>query len=127
MVIVSICGRMISPAVSSVSIAHTLSDHKYAHSVWGHIWDQSNYYWVDSNNWATGVGWASAGMVRVLAHMSKSSISSSFVGRQYDLAGYVFLVSVDLRADLNYSWIKETLEASWSRAVRLFSMKFKHP
>lgn len=69
-------------------------------NVWGHVYDASGKYWVDSNNWATGNGWAAAGIVRVLSCMVTSSIHGNFVSQQNDLA----------------AWAKEIIDAAWSHA-----------
>ena len=55
----------------------------------------------DPNLWATGNGWAAAGMFRVLQTIRNSDVSSSFLSQQQDLA----------------DWIEEIVEASWSYQV----------
>jgi rhamnogalacturonyl hydrolase YesR len=55
----------------------------------------------DDNLWATGNGWAAAGMFRVLQTIRLSSASSKFVSQQKDLS----------------NWIEEIVRASWRYQV----------
>ena len=66
--------------------------------LWKHITLGS---FEDDNLWATGNGWAAAGMFRVLQTIRLSSASSSFVSQQKDLS----------------SWIEEIVRASWRYQV----------
>jgi hypothetical protein len=65
-----------------------------ATGLWRHIQLGSS---PDGNLWATGNGWAAAGMFRVLQTIRNSDVSKSFLNQQQDLLG----------------WIEEIVEASW--------------
>ncbi|KAF9779463.1 Six-hairpin glycosidase [Thelephora terrestris] len=62
--------------------------------LWKHI-EFGSYQ--DNNLWATGNGWAVAGMLRVRQTISLSDVSGSFVNQQNDLL----------------NWIEEIVKASW--------------
>jgi len=62
--------------------------------LWRHIGLGS---YQDNNLWATGNGWAAAGMFRVLQAIRLSDVSGSFVNQQNDLL----------------NWIEEIVKASW--------------
>ena len=66
--------------------------------LWRHIELGS---WQDNRLWATGNGWAAAGMVRVLQTIRNSDVSDSFLDQQQDLLG----------------WIEEIVGASWEYQV----------
>ncbi|KAL1762590.1 Six-hairpin glycosidase-like protein [Schizophyllum commune] len=53
--------------------------------------------WEDDTHWATGNGWAAAGMLRVLQTLNRTEQAGKFASQQADLA----------------SWIRETLDAIW--------------
>jgi len=55
-------------------------------SLWRHIALGSSQ---DSGHWATGNGWAAAGMMRVLATMNRSSLSSQMQSQQDNLTQWV--------------------------------------
>ncbi|KAJ3574544.1 hypothetical protein NP233_g1709 [Leucocoprinus birnbaumii] len=63
--------------------------------LWKHVTLGS---WQDNNHWATGNGWAAAGMLRVHQTLNHSSLAKHFTGQQTNLT----------------QWINEILEASWS-------------
>lgn len=63
--------------------------------LWRHIAQGS---WEDTTHWATGNGWAAAGMLRVLQTMNRTAQADLFQEHQLDLV----------------DWIHEILEASWS-------------
>ena len=69
--------------------------------LWRHI--QLGSY-QDDNLWATGNGWASAGMFRVLQTIRLSNVSNSFTSQQNDLL----------------NWIEEIVKASWRYQVNAF-------
>ncbi len=50
-----------------------------------HIWDYDSNSFQDGNRWATGNGWAAAGMIRVLVSIIQSSYSSSMTTQRQDL------------------------------------------
>jgi len=52
---------------------------------------------VDEKLWATGNGWAAAGMLRVLLTLRNSDVSKDFLDQQGDLLG----------------WVEEIVNASW--------------
>ncbi|KZW02485.1 glycoside hydrolase family 105 protein [Exidia glandulosa HHB12029] len=56
-------------------------------SVWMHMALGSGYN--DAGLWATGNGWAAAGMLRVLATMAQSSFAGDFKGEMSDLEHWV--------------------------------------
>lgn len=58
--------------------------------------------WEDPNLWATGNGWASAGMLRVFQTISNSGFSTGFSGQTGDLL----------------NWTEEIVKASWAYQVR---------
>ena len=58
--------------------------------------------WQDNNLWATGNGWAAAGIMRVLKTINSSSLADTLVGEQADLA----------------SWVDEILSGAWAHQVR---------
>jgi rhamnogalacturonyl hydrolase YesR len=66
--------------------------------LWKHI-ELGSYQ--DNNLWATGNGWAAAGMLRVRQTISLSNVSSSFVNQQNDLL----------------NWVEEIVKASWTHQV----------
>ena len=66
--------------------------------LWKHI-ELGSYQ--DNNLWATGNGWASAGMFRVLQTIRLSSNSSSFHNQTNDLV----------------NWVEEIVKASWHYQV----------
>jgi rhamnogalacturonyl hydrolase YesR len=66
--------------------------------LWRHIELGS---WQDNNLWATGNGWAAAGMFRVLQTIRLSDVSDCFLDQQTDLL----------------EWIEEIVEASWCYQV----------
>jgi rhamnogalacturonyl hydrolase YesR len=66
--------------------------------LWKHI-ELGSYQ--DNNLWATGDGWAVAGMPRVRQTISLSDVSGSFVNQQNDLL----------------DWIEEIVKASWTYQV----------
>ena len=70
-----------------------------ATKLWKHIVLGSS---PDTSLWATGNGWAAAGMFRVLQTLRNSDVSDSFLDQQDDLAG----------------WIEEIVKASWNRQAR---------
>ncbi|KAJ3743376.1 Six-hairpin glycosidase [Lentinula detonsa] len=53
--------------------------------------------WEDSTHWATGNGWAAAGMLRVLETLDHSSVASDFAEQSASLA----------------QWIQEIISATW--------------
>jgi hypothetical protein len=55
----------------------------------------------EDNLWATGSGWAAAGMLRVLQTIRLSDVSDWFLDQQNDLL----------------DWIEEIVEASWCYQV----------
>ena len=55
----------------------------------------------DNNLWATGNGWAAAGMLRVLQTLRLSNVSDGFIDQQNDLV----------------NWIEEIVEAAWCYQV----------
>lgn len=57
--------------------------------------------WQDDNLWATGNGWAAAGIMRVLKTVNVSSLASTFASEQADLAG----------------WADEILTGTWAHQV----------
>ncbi|KAL1747907.1 Six-hairpin glycosidase-like protein [Schizophyllum fasciatum] len=62
------------------------------------LWRHVRYgAWEDGTHWATGNGWAAAGMMRVLRTMNGTAQGADFGAQQADLA----------------SWIRETLDAVW--------------
>ena len=67
-------------------------------NLWKHIELGS---WQDNNLWATGNGWAAAGMFRVLQTILLSDVCDSFLDQQNDLL----------------NWIEEIVEASWCYQV----------
>ena len=67
--------------------------------LWKHIALGS---WQDNQLWATGNGWAAAGMVRVLGTIHSSSVSADFLDQQQDLL----------------NWTEEIVKASWQYQVR---------
>ena len=66
--------------------------------LWRHIELGS---WQDNRLWATGNGWAAAGMVRVLQTIRNSDVSDNFLDQQQNLLG----------------WIEEIVGASWKYQV----------
>ena len=66
--------------------------------LWKHIELGS---WQDNNLWATGNGWAAAGMFRVLQTIRLSDVCDSFLDQQNDLL----------------NWIEEIVEAAWCYQV----------
>ena len=56
---------------------------------------------ADPRFWATGNGWAAAGMFRVLQTIRNSDVSDSFITQQQDLA----------------NWIEEIVKAAWTYQV----------
>ena len=66
--------------------------------LWRHIELGS---WQDNRLWATGNGWAAAGMVRVLQTIRNSDVSDNFLDQQQNLLG----------------WIEEIVGASWEYQV----------
>jgi rhamnogalacturonyl hydrolase YesR len=66
-----------------------------ATKLWKHIELGS---WQDEKLWATGNGWAAAGMTRVLQTVRNSDVSGRFLGQQDDLL----------------DWIEEIVKASWN-------------
>ena len=66
--------------------------------LWKHIQLGSGQ---DGNLWATGNGWAAAGMLRVLRTIGNSDVSESFLDQQRDLL----------------DWIEEIVNASWNYQV----------
>ena len=68
--------------------------------LWKHI-ELGSYQ--DNNLWATGNGWAAAGMFRVLQAIRLSDVSGSFVNQQNDLL----------------NWIEEIVKASWKYQVNI--------
>ena len=66
--------------------------------LWKHI-ELGSYQ--DNNLWATGNGWAAAGMLRVLQTIRLSDVGGSFADQQTDLL----------------NWIEEIVKASWSYQV----------
>ena len=66
--------------------------------LWRHIELGSNQ---DANLWATGNGWAAAGMLRVLQTIRLSDVSDDFQDEQDDLL----------------DWIEEIVEGSWCYQV----------
>ena len=67
--------------------------------LWKHI-ELGSYQ--DNNLWATGNGWAAAGMIRVLETIRNSGVSDKFRDQQHDLT----------------DWTEEIVRASWDRQVR---------
>jgi len=65
-----------------------------ATKLWKHIQVGS----PDANLWATGNGWAAAGMLRVLRTIHNSDVSNDFLGQQGDLL----------------NWVEEIVNASWN-------------
>ncbi|TFK43267.1 Six-hairpin glycosidase-like protein [Crucibulum laeve] len=63
--------------------------------LWRHITLGS---WQDDTHWATGNGWAAAGMLRVLQTLNHSSQAEKFAAQQANLT----------------EWIQEILVASWA-------------
>lgn len=57
--------------------------------------------WQDNNLWATGNGWAAAGMMRVLKTINSSSLATSLANEQTDLTG----------------WVDEILSGAWAHQV----------
>lgn len=62
--------------------------------LWRHI---AQGTWQDNTHWATGNGWAAAGMLRVLQTLIHSSQASSFTAQSANLT----------------SWIQEIITTSW--------------
>jgi len=73
-----------------------------ATKLWKHVELGS---WQDEKLWATGNGWAAAGMLRVLQTIRNSDVSERFLDHQHDLL----------------YWIEEIVKASWSYQVRAIS------
>lgn len=71
-----------------------------ATKLWKHIAVGS----PDPNLWATGNGWAAAGMFRVLQTIRNSDVSEGFLDQQGDLL----------------DWIEEIVSASWDHQVHTF-------
>jgi rhamnogalacturonyl hydrolase YesR len=69
-----------------------------ATKLWKHIELGS---WQDNQLWATGNGWAAAGMFRVHQTIRNSDVSEHFLDQQHDLL----------------DWIEEIVEASWKYQV----------
>ncbi|TFK73011.1 Six-hairpin glycosidase [Pluteus cervinus] len=63
--------------------------------LWRHVAQGS---WEDSTHWATGNGWAAAGMLRTLETLNRTTQANLFQQHQLDLV----------------DWINEILEASWA-------------
>jgi len=55
-------------------------------SLWRHVTLGS---WQDSGHWATGNGWAAAGMMRVLAIIRRSNFSQQMESQQHDLIQWI--------------------------------------
>jgi len=72
-----------------------------ATKLWKHIQVGSS---PDGNLWATGNGWAAAGMLRVLQTIRNSGLSNNFVNQQADLL----------------NWVEEIVKASWDHQVHIF-------
>lgn len=51
-------------------------------NLWQHVVEGS---WADPGHWATGNGWAAAGMLRVLRTMGQSSFATDLKSQQHDL------------------------------------------
>jgi rhamnogalacturonyl hydrolase YesR len=66
--------------------------------LWRHIALGS---WQDDNHWATGNGWAAAGMMRVLATLNASTFASELQAEQANLT----------------SWVGEVLTGVWAHQV----------
>ncbi|KAF9647034.1 Six-hairpin glycosidase [Thelephora ganbajun] len=64
-------------------------------NLWKHIELGS---WQDEKLWATGNGWAAAGMFRVLQTIRNSDVSDSFLDQQQDLL----------------NWIEEIVKTAWN-------------
>ena len=78
--------------------------------LWRHIELGSNST-QDNNLWATGNGWAAAGMLRVLQTIRLSDASESFIDEQNDLL----------------NWIEEIVDASWCYQVNATSHRHTTP
>ena len=57
----------------------------------------------DDKFWATGNGWAAAGMLRVLQTIRNSNVNESFLNQQHDLL----------------NWTEEIVKASWNYQVHI--------
>lgn len=75
--------------------------HDSATGLWRHIALGGS---SDDNLWATGNGWAAAGMFRVLQTIRNSDVSEDFLHQQNDLL----------------DWIEEIVEGSWNYQARTF-------
>ena len=60
-----------------------------ANNLWGHIRYPNNGTWTDEGAWATGNGWVTAGMLRVLATIQQSEASSAMSQQKEDLLAWV--------------------------------------
>ncbi|KZV68803.1 Six-hairpin glycosidase [Peniophora sp. CONT] len=90
--------------------------------------------WQDNNLWATGNGWAAAGIMRVLKTINGSSVADALIGEQADMAGWVDEILSGAWAHqqangtlLNY--IDQTEENSWadtSATALLAATSFRH-
>lgn len=70
--------------------------------LWRHI-ELGSYQ--DNNLWATGNGWAAAGMFRVLQTIRLSNVSDNFLNQQNDLL----------------EWVEEIVKGSWHYQVGTLS------
>lgn len=76
--------------------------------LWKHIELGS---WQDEKLWATGNGWAAAGMLRVLQTIRNSDVSESFLNQQSDLL----------------NWTEEIVKASWEYQVHIIPRDYTAP
>ncbi|KIM81099.1 hypothetical protein PILCRDRAFT_512349 [Piloderma croceum F 1598] len=56
--------------------------------LWAHIYDDDTKSWIDEGIWATGLGWASLGMIRVAVTIRKSAFTSNMTEQVNDLVAW---------------------------------------
>ncbi|KAF9265957.1 hypothetical protein L218DRAFT_1019001 [Marasmius fiardii PR-910] len=82
---------LIAAAYEQIKLYRNYLMDKDAGNLWKHVLlgsNRSGFPANDNGHWATGNGWAAAGMLRVLATIKYSSYASSFENEQADLVNW---------------------------------------
>ncbi|KIM74461.1 hypothetical protein PILCRDRAFT_702405 [Piloderma croceum F 1598] len=93
---------LLSEAYNQISLYRNYLRDSSANNLWKHIVLGTG---VDEGHWATGNGWAAAGILRVLGTIQNSKYAKSMMSEQKDLANWVKEIQDGMYGVLDSNWL----------------------
>lgn len=93
---------LLSEAYNQILLYRNYLRDPNANNLWHHILLGSG---TDEGHWATGNGWAAAGMLRVLGTIQNSQYANSMKSEQNDLAKWVTEIQDGMYGGLDANWL----------------------